>query len=51
VVTVLEQVATRLGQRLDWPSERLARWGTPSILNTRGEVVGAIAVRGALKFV
>lgn len=51
VVTVLEQVATRLGQRLDWPAERLARWGTPSILNTRGEVVGAIAVRGALKFV
>lgn len=50
VMAVIEQVVARSGQGADWPLEGLDAWRTPPIRNTRGEVVGDIAVRGALTF-
>lgn len=50
VMAVIEQVVARFGQSVGWPMEGLDAWRTPPIRNTRGEVVGAIAVRGTLTF-
>lgn len=50
LMAVLAAVTARLAPTASWPLAGLEPWGTPPIRNTRGEPVGAIAVRGHLTF-
>ncbi len=50
LLAVLAEVTARFAPGAMWPLTGLEGWGTPPIRNTRGEPVGAIAVRGHLTF-
>lgn len=50
LMAVLAQVTSRHDPQGGWPTDRLAPWCTPPILNTRGTPVGAVAVRGGVTF-
>ncbi len=50
LMAILEAVTSRFDSSGEWPMDRLTKWRTPPILNTRGLPVGAVAVRGGVTF-
>lgn len=50
LLAILEAVIARHGGGASWPLDRLGRWRSPEIRDTRGGVTGRVEVRGALRF-
>lgn len=50
LLAILEAIVARHGAGASWPFDRLARWRSPEIRDTRGGVTGRVEVRGALRF-